>query len=405
MQYPVDHPQEKKRVEELKSYSILDTLPEKEYDNLTAIASEICGTPISLVSLLDEKRQWFKSHHGLPVSETPKELAFCAHAINQPSNVLIVEDARQDERFHDNPLVTDNPYVIFYAGISLVNENGYPLGTLCVIDNKPKKLTDTQINALNALSAQVLTVMELRRKKLELEKANALLEEKNKELKNFATIAAHDLKAPLNSISTLSDVFNRHYSEGISEDGKELIDMIQKSSTNLRGLIDGVLAYSQSDKSISDTTETIPLGAFSLELESLYQSTSAFELNLTSNVETVQINKSGLNQILMNLISNAIRYNDKDKVVIDINISEEDDRYVVQVADNGKGIEPDKIGSIFQLFETSGTEDRFGKKGTGIGLSTVKKVVEKLGGEISVTSEVGVGTTFSFSINKGVPTD
>lgn len=405
MQFPVDHPQENKRVEELKSYSILDTFPEEENDNLTAIASEICGTPISLVSLLDDKRQWFKSHHGLPVSETPKELAFCAHAINQPSNVLIVEDARQDERFHDNPLVTDNPYVIFYAGISLVNENGYPLGTLCVIDNKPKKLTDTQINALNALSAQVLTVMELRRKKLELEKANALLEEKNKELKNFATIAAHDLKAPLNSISTLSDVFNGHYSEGISEEGKELIDMIKKSSTNLRGLIDGVLAYSQSDKSISDTTETIPLGAFSLELESLYQSTGAFELNLTSNVETVQINKSGLNQILMNLISNAIRYNDKDKVVIDINISEEDDRYVVQVADNGKGIEPDKIGSIFHLFETSGTEDRFGKKGTGIGLSTVKKVVEKLGGEISVTSEVGVGTTFSFSINKGVPTD
>lgn len=134
--------------------------------------------PHSLVSLLDEKRQLFKSHHGLRVSETPKELAFCAHAINQPSNILIVEDAREDVRFHDNPLVTDNPYVIFYAGISLVNENGYPLGTLCVIDSKPKKLSSTQINALNALSAQVLTVMELRRKKFQLEASNALLEEK-----------------------------------------------------------------------------------------------------------------------------------------------------------------------------------------------------------------------------------
>ena len=356
--------------------------------------------PHSLVSLLDEKRQLFKSHHGLRVSETPKELAFCAHAINQPSNILIVEDAREDVRFHDNPLVTDNPYVIFYAGISLVNENGYPLGTLCVIDSKPKKLSSTQINALNALSAQVLTVMELRRKKFQLEASNALLEEKNIELKNFATIAAHDLKAPLNSISTLSDVFNRHYSDGVTEEGMELIDMIQKSSTKLRNLIDGVLAYSQSDKSISHSRDSINLVPFFTEIESIYTSTNEFKLNLTTTVEFIDVNKSGLNQILMNLISNAIRYNDKDVVVIDVNVSEEKDTYVFDVSDNGNGIKAEKIGSIFQLFETSGAEDRFGKKGSGIGLSTVKKVVEKLGGDISVTSEVGVGTTFTFSIMK-----
>lgn len=215
---------------------------------------------------MDDKRQWFKSHHGLPVTETPKELAFCAHAINEPSNIFVVEDARKDVRFHDNPLVTDNPFVIFYAGISLVNENGYPLGTLCVIDNEPKKLTDPQIEALYALAKQVMTVMELRRKKIQLEGSMALLEEKNTELRNFATVAAHDLKAPLNSISTLSEVFNRHYSEGVTEEGMELIEMIQKSSTNLRCLIDGVLEYSHSDKSISSHTETIVLESFLLNL-------------------------------------------------------------------------------------------------------------------------------------------
>lgn len=398
MQFPVDHPQEKERVEELKTYSILDTLPEEEYDNLTAIASEICGTPISLVSLLDDKRQWFKSHHGLPVSETPKELAFCAHAINEPNNILVVEDAREDQRFHDNPLVTDNPYVIFYAGISLVNENGYPLGTLCVIDNEPKKLTDAQINALNALSKQVLTVMELRRKKLQLEASMTLLEEKNTELKNFATIAAHDIKAPLNSISTLSDVFNKYYSENVTEEGMELIQMIQKSSTKLRNLIDGVLEYSQSDKSISEHNDTIHLQSFFTDLESFYKTTNAFKLNLTSSIETVELNKSGLNQIVMNLISNAIRYNDKEVVTIQTQVTEEDGFYTFSITDNGQGISPDKIGSIFQLFETSGVEDRFGQKGTGIGLSTVKKVVNKLGGKIIVSSEEGVGTTFSFTI-------
>ena len=398
MQYPVDHPQEKQRVEELKSYSILDTLPEEEYDNLTAIASEICSTPISLVSLLDDKRQWFKSHHGLPVSETPKELAFCAHAINEPNNILVVEDAREDHRFHDNPLVTENPYVIFYAGISLVNENNYPLGTLCVIDNKPKKLSEAQIKALNALSKQVLSVLELRRKKLQLEESMALLKEKNKELKNFATIAAHDIKAPLNSITTLSDVFNKHYGENVTEEGMELINMIHKSSSKLRTLVDGVLEYSQSDKSISGHKDTIDLSSFFNDLESFYQTTNAFKLNLTHSIDTVEMNKSGLNQIVMNLISNAIRYNDKDVIIIDTKVHEEDGFYHFSISDNGQGIKPEKIGSIFQLFECSGLNDRFGQKGTGIGLSTVKKVVNKLGGKISVYSEVGVGTTFSFTI-------
>ena len=156
---PKPFPLEKERLAELKSYSILDTLPEEDYDNLTAIAAEICNTEISLISLLDDKRQWFKSHHNLDVSETPKEYAFCAHAINDPKNVFIVQDARNDERFYDNPLVTGEPHVIFYAGVPLLSPKGLPLGTLCVIDHKPKLLSNSQINSLQALSKQVMNIL------------------------------------------------------------------------------------------------------------------------------------------------------------------------------------------------------------------------------------------------------
>ena len=121
----------------MKSYSILDTLPESDFDDLTTIAAEICGTPISLISLLDDKRQWFKSHHGLDAIETPKEYSFCGHVINQ-DDLFVVSDARLDERFHDNPLVTGYPYVVFYAGVPLVGDNNLPLGTLCIIDHNPQ---------------------------------------------------------------------------------------------------------------------------------------------------------------------------------------------------------------------------------------------------------------------------
>lgn len=175
---PEKHRREDERIKFLESYSILDTLPEIDYDNLTAIAAEICGTPISLISLIDKDRQWFKSHHGLDISETSREFSFCAHVINDPDDVFIIEDSRQDVRFHDNPIVLGEPKVIFYAGIPLINEKGLPIGSFCVIDHKPKTLSQNQINSLKALSDQTMKLLELRLKTLELKKTMEKLEKK-----------------------------------------------------------------------------------------------------------------------------------------------------------------------------------------------------------------------------------
>ena len=180
---------ETRRLKALKNFKILDTLPEQCFDDISHLASEICATPIALVSFIDSDRQWFKSRIGFEITESSRDIAFCAHTILEP-DVLVVPDARKDERFVDNPLVANGPALRFYAGAPLVTSSGEALGTLCVIDRIERTLTEHQVNALNALSRQVMAQLELRvhvaaqkereatleAYQLKLEKANQQLE-------------------------------------------------------------------------------------------------------------------------------------------------------------------------------------------------------------------------------------
>jgi diguanylate cyclase (GGDEF)-like protein len=161
------------RLKALDRYSILDTMAEQSYDDITKLAAYIAQVPIALISLVDDKRQWFKSKIGLAVSETPREVAFCAHAIQDPDHALNIPDALDDERFAFNPLVTDSPNIRFYFGTPLVTQDHYALGTLCVIDRVSRKLTDDQKEALAALARQAMSLIEMRKIADDLQRAQS----------------------------------------------------------------------------------------------------------------------------------------------------------------------------------------------------------------------------------------
>ena len=383
---------ESDRQANLDLYEILDTFPEEAFDAITSIAAHICGTPIALISLIDKDRQWFKSHHGLSVSETPRDFAFCAHAILEPDQLFVVEDAQLDNRFFDNPLSTGDPNVIFYAGAPLVSSEGFPLGTLCVIDNKPHTLNSDQRKALADLSSQVIAQMELRRNLKELKS-------KNEELSRYAHLISHDLRSPMQSIYQLSKIIAKESEGNLSEKAEKAMGQLQKKALQSQELVDGILKHSLAGEH-SYAPERIQVVEFVNDLIDFCSPPGDIQLIPEVTVSEIVCDPTILHQILQNLISNAIKYNDKDLGVVRIAVNTKDSELTFEVIDNGPGIPEKYHERIFGMFQTLSYADRFGNKGTGIGLHTVKNLVVLLGGLITIESKEGEGSNFKVTIRR-----
>lgn len=410
---------EKKRLEALNEYHILDTPPEIAYDAIARLASTICDTPVSLVTLIDDKRQWVKSKLGIEVEEIPRELSFCNYMILEPSHGLVIEDSRVDERFSDSPFVTNDPYVVFYAGMPLVTPTGYAIGSLCVFDQKPKQLTEKQLSALKDLAAQVVVLFELRKSNIENTKARNELAQLNKNLQlaksqaelakedkaRFLSTMSHEIRNSLNPIIGACDLLTM---EDLNEESKELVDILQFSSQTLHTLLDDILAYSKLEAG-KVILEKIPfdLKKVARRVVDAYQPLARgkgirLQLHYDETLPGSLLGDPGrLVQVLNNLISNAIKFTEKGEVSLRLaKLKNVDKQTTVQfeVMDTGIGMPSEFLKHMFEEFTQATPETSRLYQGSGLGLSIVRLILLQYESSIQVASNPGEGTRFDFSI-------
>ncbi|MBC6994282.1 GAF domain-containing sensor histidine kinase [Neolewinella lacunae] len=392
-------PNEAERLAKLRSYNILDSLTEEEYDDLTYVASAVCGAPVSMISFIDQERQWYKSTRGIDpnLRQTPREIAFCAHTILDPTQPTVVEDMRKDPRFADNPFVAEDPHAVFYAGVPIVSDDGFALGTICVIDLQPRTLSEEQVEVLRKLSRQAWKLIELRQT---AQQSKELLKQRvtaYRELTDFSYIIAHDLKAPLRNIMQACTLLEEDLGDKLGEDEKKLLEIITSRAYDARNLVNGVLRYSRATRGLLDSVGEVDLPELVAHAGEQVGLSEGVTLCYVGEVEKIRTSRIALLQILQNLIGNAVKFRRPEApCAVTVDCRRTDLAYHFTVADQGVGIPEKLLKSVFDLFYTTGNT-REGEH-HGVGLTIVQRLVSELGGEVKVSSVVGEGTTFSFTL-------
>ncbi|MCW7483101.1 hybrid sensor histidine kinase/response regulator [Leptospira kanakyensis] len=391
------------RLSALKGLEILDTPEEEMFDEITRLASLICEAPISLVSLVDETRQWFKSHHGLEDRETPRSLAFCAHAI-LGDGPFVVPNAKEDIRFYNNPYVLESPNVMFYAGIPLALGDQIKLGTLCVIDNKPRELNGEQMQMLNLLAKQTIRLLQMRKatERLEIEKLAA--EKATAAKRDFIAAISHDIRNPLNSLLGMSEMIRE---TELNPTILGYVDHIKNAGEVILHLVNDTIEISRLEENVSvlknewfELRECLDILNSFFTAETKRKKVDFFLHNQAGSNLTIHSDKRKLEKIFWNLTANAVKFTNKGNITFTVRLetkTEENGILHIEVKDTGPGISPEVKDRLFQKYNEFVPEG-CGISGSGLGLSIVKLSLEEMGGEVEVESKLGEGSTFKVKI-------
>lgn len=399
-------PEEKARLEALWAYDILDTPAEEDFDEIVELASVICGVPISLITLIDETREFRKAKFGIEGQNTPREYTFCTHAIEQ-DDIMVVQDATEDDRFASNPFVVGAPNICFYAGMPLRTADGFNLGTLCVIDHQPRELDEFQISALRTLSHQVMTLIEMRHKVKELKEALKTVDEQSRKLEmlnqhntRLLSIAGHDIRNPLAGIKSILNLVK----EGLI-DQDEFIGICEELDTQVDATID--LLGNLVEWGVRGRQSTINKRQLDLTVVLGEVIRNNTPLAKNKNLELILDCPEGakliadedmIRFIVRNLIQNAVKFTEKGHILVTVRPLDAD--VAITVADTGRGMSPQVRERLFNWAARNSATGTRGETGSGLGLIMCKEFVDAHDGDILVDSKPGVGTMFTVRLPK-----
>jgi nitrogen-specific signal transduction histidine kinase len=376
-----------RRLKAVKKTSLINSLEEESFDRLTRLASKLLKTPISFVTLLEKDRDFVKSHYGLPTPlsqsrEITAHPSFCQHIVDS-GQPLVLEDARDSEIFKYFPSV-QHLGVVAYAGIPLITQQGYVLGTCCVVDYKKRIWTDDELEILLELSKSVLTEIELR--------------EAASNLDDFVAIAAHEIKTPLTSMKAYSQLIEQKSFTKETADLKNYAGKISEQVNRLELLVDRLF----DSTAIKNGEVTLIKESWDLNKQVSTavnyfenQTSQKFILHFLFSNLTVCADKDKITQVVTNLIGNAIKYAPESKT-IEISVTKTDTEAIVSVKDYGPGISEADCKKVFDRFYRSKSNTK--TIGLGLGLYICKDIIEAHNGTITVMSVLGEGSVFSFTL-------
>jgi signal transduction histidine kinase len=388
------------RVAALNAYEVMDTTIEEEYNEIVELAANISDTPISLITLFDHQRQWVKAKTGIDKVEALKEKTFCNYTIEQQA-VFTVEDATKDDRFSENPLVINEPKIMFYSGVPLVTPEGVSIGALCVLDTKPRKLTTGQNRALEILGKQVIKQLELKKALKEKRNINNELEKLVRFKNKVFSIISHDLRGPIGSISQVLGLMNTGMIT--NDEFVEVIPRLAGQTNEARDVLNNLLSWANSNKQGAEPSKKlINLNEGLKELlhslvDEARKKGIALALIESELPNPIRLDKEGLTIVLRNMIKNSIKFCISGD---QINFGCELKGDVLQffIKDSGVGFD-DSVGKkLFNELEHVTTFGTAKEKGTGIGLLICKNIIEQNSGQIWAESKPGHGASFYFTM-------